>query len=71
MPPKPTVLQIMGRSEAMAIVQIENNRRSTALGAIIIDRVDMTWLNCNANANANDSSPGDTTSTTLSTTTST
>ena len=28
-------------------------RRSTALGAIIIDRMDVTWLNCNANANAN------------------
>ena len=28
-------------------------RRSTALGAIIIDMMDVTWLNCNANANAN------------------
>ena len=28
-------------------------RRSTALGAIIIDRMDVTWLNCNANANGN------------------
>ena len=28
-------------------------RRSTALGAIIIDRMDVTWLNSNANANAN------------------
>ena len=51
----------MGRSEAAAVVQIENADGAPPLRAIIIDSVDVTdrWLSCNAKAYANDSTLDD------------